>query len=42
MTLVQLDIDLRKFQDDLKARILTSVMQSLPDLIINQSWQWVT
>ena len=35
MTLVQLDIDPRKFQDDLKARILTSVMQSLPELIIN-------
>ena len=35
MTLIQLDIDPRKFQDDLKARILTSVMQSLPELIIN-------
>jgi len=35
MTLVQLDIDPRKFQDDLKARIQTSVMQSLPELIIN-------
>ena len=35
MTLVQLDIDPRKFQDDLKARILTSAMQSLPELIIN-------
>ncbi len=35
MTLVQLDIDPRKFQDDLKAMILTSVMQSLPELIIN-------
>ena len=35
MTLIQLDIDPRKFQDELKARILTSVMQSLPELIIN-------
>jgi hypothetical protein len=35
MTLIQLDIDPRKFQDDLKARILTSVMQSLPELIIS-------
>ena len=35
MTLIQLDIDPRKFQDDLKARILTTAMQSLPELIIN-------
>ena len=35
MTLVQLDIDPRKFQADLKARIQTSVMQSLPELTIN-------
>jgi len=35
MTLVQLDIDPRKLQDDLKDRILTSAMQSLPELIIN-------
>lgn len=35
MTLIQLDIDPRKFQDNLKARILTSVMQSLPELIFN-------
>jgi len=35
MTLVRLDIDPQKFQDDLKARILTSVMQSLPELIIS-------
>ena len=35
MTLIQLDIDPRKFQDDLKARILTTSMQSLPELITN-------
>jgi hypothetical protein len=35
MTLIQLDIDPSKFQDDLKARIPNSVMQTLPELIIN-------
>lgn len=34
MTLVRLDIDPQKFQDDLRANILTSVMQSLPEIII--------
>jgi len=35
MTLVRLDIDPKKFQDDLKTRIQTSVMQSLPEIIIS-------
>jgi len=35
MTIVQLDIDPRQFQDDLETKITTSVMQSLPTLIIN-------
>jgi hypothetical protein len=35
MTLIQLDIDLRRFQDDLRAKVLTKAMQSLPEIIVN-------